>query len=732
MGEHVNSFHIDVPDFTGVKFDIDPQPPDDGHTYLDELENGLQDELGTRTYRFRDDGRWYLIAVEPGDTPDSLWVKGDRVEKLGKIEVNHSDRRHQDIIERALLDNLTFYLTTHLEYWERGRSREFYPAAPKTTIGGFEAYHGYRIEITYSDGYYLTVDPKIRFISTNSLADYIGSSGIPTEEIENNFQDTYCLLWSENRPTVKVKSVADSVTVDEPTIEQENDGKTSVISYLEEDDKYPADEISEIEPDEPLVKINFPWDDELYDCAPSLLYPSIRELTEPLSDHANRTPKERWQETIAFVADIDYLRIFDHRCSVKDVPRREGVGKFPFPSLKFGDNKTLGTNDSPGNPSRVESPNKYRFAVQEMASEHHAAKNPRGVQDVAVFYPEDAQQIALDTYDIIESLADQSTGIKLSEQPGHVNYDDPEKFEKYLAQFGQSLDGVLIIQNDEAARLTYHDLREALGGLPAQGIELETCQQELPDGESSTTLLNTAIGFAAKLGSRPQLLADSCAADLLIGFSVAGDQTNTGAAVAVRSDGDLVEQSNSTVTATSSTAAPTEIVERMTSSMLSAYTTAEQPPDSITIHKNGQFGDEELVGIRNAIHQGQQEDRIPHDVAWRAVEVSSGSRHRIYADPQSDYLCKTGANAVLSDSEILTTTWGDPYHHRGTPDPLHCTVEAAEGRYDIEEIGRDIHRLSFLNWGAPMAKIKNPLTTYLPQEMHDFFEAGLELDYLPF
>lgn len=732
MSEFVNSFHINVPDIEADQYYIDPQPPEDAWQQLDDIETTTEHELSGSAYRYREGGTWYILALETEQSTSSLTVRnGTQLTKENTRLLDNENTRHQEIIERALLDSLSWYLTDQLDYWERARSQEFYQRSPRDTINGYDAYPGYDTQITYTDDFYLTVDPKIKYISSRSVGQYLRDPRLTVDDIRDRLGDRYCTLMSTQRPSVELVSIADNITVSDKSITIEGE-KKSVLEYLKDNpDRYPADVVERVDPEEPIAKVRFPWADKSVNSAPSLLHPLPAEMEEQMTRYAVRSAAQRWEDTLSFVRQIQYIQIYGVTCNVANEPRTDGVDKFKYPTLQFGGGVTLTMGEThAGNGEQTILPMNWNESIGDYLREFGAAKQIRGVPEIGVLHPAGYKQTASEAYKDISEYVESHTGLRMAMRAGTVNYEDSEKLQEWLRRYRDDVDGVLILL---AERSDYFELRSVLEGLPAQAIMLSNYQDAAHANQFDDTLFNTAMGLATKINIRPVLLAESLAADAYLGFSFAGDDINTAAAALLSGeDGDLMFQTESNLAAGASTVTQKAIVQQIIQkSVTQALDDGLDGIQTLTIHRNGQFGEGELEGIEAGIDNLVASNTLPRSAGWQAVQISSNSRYRIYDTEEHDYVCPTGAYATLDEQNVLVSTFGRPHLHQGSPQPLQCTVVAGSGETDVETVGRDIFALSFLNWGAPTMKMKEPLTTYLPSKMHDILESGARLHYPP-
>jgi hypothetical protein len=170
------------------------------------------------------------------------------------------------------------------------------------------------------------------------------------------------------------------------------------------------------------------------------------------------------------------------------------------------------------------------------------------------------------------------------------------------------------------------------------------------------------------------------------------------------------------------------IIQRSLKAASSAF---DRPIESFDIHRNGDFGDAELETLSSELPALQDQEYVHTDVSWSAVEIIENHAYRLFSEGESR-APDTGAYAKLDNDHVLVTTFGKPQIHQGTPKPILCKRRDASHDQDITVIGEDVFKLSFLNWGSPMMKMKPPVTTKIPKELNEIFEKCSRVRYPPF
>lgn len=731
MGIFANSFEIAVPTLPAEVYDIDPQPSgDDPWSALDSYETAVERTCRGSAHRVRVGDDWAILSIAATDSQEDVkGPDGTRLVRTEETSVGGESARYQSAVIQALRNSLEWFVTNHLDFWERGNSQAFYEWTPSNTVGMYDTYHGYKATIDYTDGYYLTVDSTVKFIATKSIGEYLSDVG--REEVETRFFTRYCTLMSDSRPSVELVSLADDLTVSDKTMVIDGE-EQSVLEYIEADDKYPQEAIDRIDPNEPLARARFPWSDDPVDTAPSLLHPLPDNMEPRMTGYAARSADERWRDTKRFIERIDFIQVFGEQCGVSHEPRQGGSIR-DYPSLEFGSGEVLELGrQNPLDPEQIVNRRNWRYLARDFLSEFGPAVKQRGAAQIDVLHPDGRDDMAAELFSNLAKYLENFVHISVREQPGLVSHADYQLLREWRERHAEASDGILVLLENESDR--YHDIVAEMEGLPTQGITVGTYESSLRSSGIDDSMYNVACGLATKMGVRPFLLNEPLNADLFLGMSVTGDEVNNAAAVLVSGEnGDLLGQTRSNLATGPSTVTGTDVAARIVRQRISSAVDEGrlEGVESFLIHRNGQFGDGELDGVREGIADLQSSGDLNDDLAWRAVEISDGSNHRLYAD-EAEATAQTGSIMPLDDENVAVVTFGDPHVHQATPDPLYCTVADGEGEMDISTIGADILSLSFLNWGAPMMKMKPPLTTYLPAEMHDILATGTQLNHPPF
>jgi argonaute-like protein implicated in RNA metabolism and viral defense len=227
-------------------------------------------------------------------------------------------------------------------------------------------------------------------------------------------------------------------------------------------------------------------------------------------------------------------------------------------------------------------------------------------------------------------------------------------------------------------------------------------------------------------------LEEGLHADVIIGLSVTGDQSTTACSVTVSGEsGDVIDWTKQPHGRGDSTVDDFDHAEKLIGDgIVEAINQNEETVDSLVVHRNGTYGNEEIAGIQSAVDSLKEEGYIDDDFSWSAVELRDSTSYRIYSD-DTDCACRTGAFAEVDESTMVLAPSGGEYTYQGTPRTFRIQERAGTEDIDITEIGRDVFDLSFLVWWSPGSKISDPITTRYPAEMHSLFESCPQVRFLP-
>ena len=734
MARFVNSFEIEVPELTADLYDIDPQPVDD-FPLLNTHAVNVANTVDGKAHWYNQDGR-YFIAVLGADHQEDDPIRSEGGAQLTfDHEVDFDLTRWRDfkVLQRALTEELQWYLEEYQGYWFDSTRNTFYRDERETVIDGFDVHSGVRIRFGYHDSPLLTADPTVGSFGSRTLADYLSDEDWGLERVRRELiGETFLQLGTERR-TCTLVGVFENTTVSETSPDPYDD---SVIASIR--DRHGEEWANRIDESEPTVQIRYGRSD-WYPAAPSLLrFAPSEERPDEISQLATLSPRERWAKIEEFHDLIDHINIGTLHADLSEEPIRQGMGAYGYPVLTFG--------QDPATEMAIGRPN-ISFDRSDLTEEYwNPAKQgyletvgPRKTYDesfdMVVFFGEGYHDDAVDTYHQVREYIEEYLGLVLSDRPGRVNYDDTRELEDWIRNSRRNVDagfGYL----PEHAEDPYHQLIDVLDGRPLQSLTEEKLRDARHTGNENDVISNTAVGLAVKLGVIPYTIENQLGTDAYLGLSVTGLDNTVASGVLISGDSNQIlyqteEQRPAGRSTVTKKGVAKEILVRAVQDATADPHSGFDQLGSLTIHRNGYLGDEEKVGIREGVDFLKSNDYVTDSFEWVGVDIQESHPHRVFDD---DGMPRMGAYAQLDEETILIVTTDAPRLEQGTPQPLFCQIADSDGEFDMYSVGRDVFFLSELNWGAPSQGIKDPLTVYLTREMNRRLSHGSvsRLGYPPF
>ena len=728
MAYSLNAFELEVPDIDADLYKVDPQPSDDPYRILGGLERSFEQQLDGKAQKWKqaEDGEWYVAVIGASErktieSPSS----GTSARYTTTHTLNPSSFWDRMVLQRAISDSVQWYMTNYQDFWYHEDADALFYPSPRGKVDEYDVYTGFSHRVEFHDSPQLVVRSVTKFISSESLADRINHQGI--EEATEKYGGENFRLDRPEPTKCTLHGISTEKKVSDKTIDF-GDEMLSVLEFAQRE--YGSEWADKIDPDEPLVQIRFGNSDP-YDTAPSLLNASPEELNHRLTSEAALSAKERQKAIQNFIGRIHYIQVEDEKVSVSD----DGVtpteqDDFDYPDLAFGNDEVLSTGaPNAVDPSQEVHPGNWRWITRDYLEEYGFWESQRKLSEIVLIYPGGEETRAENLYQDVREKLSEIGGVQIRSDPHRVCYTDQVEFDEWVAEFGDSIDGVLgLIEGDGDE---YYEIIDAFGGAPTQYVNTSTYSEH--QGASDDVIFNTACGLAVKLGAYPFGLANDLNSDVYLGLSVAGDRSTTATAVAIDGrDGRILYQTEEPLGQGSSTVSEgypaKRIIQRSLKTASSAF---DRPIESFDIHRNGDFGDAELETLSSELPALQNQEYVHTDVSWSAVEVIENHAYRLFSN-RSSRAPDTGAFAKLDDEHVLVTTFGEPQIHQGTPKPILCKRRVASHDQDITAIGEDVFKLSFLNWGSPMMKMKPPVTTKIPKDLNEIFEKCSRVRYPPF
>ncbi|MDH5020340.1 argonaute/piwi family protein [Halobacterium rubrum] len=730
MSQFLSSFPVTVPEVPAKVYSISAELPDDPYSELDHYENVLASRTWGNAHRLRGtDGDWHLAVFGHDHEPEELDVDGIKLQLEGDVTLDAENPRHRKALAQALRESFGSFLTSVLNYWEYNEYANFYDDEPHRTVRGddatYEMYRGVRTNIDYREGsgFMLSADPTRKFLDERTLADRLADQG--ESEIINRFGGgkRYFFFDRPEPQPVRLHTISDATVSDETmTIDGE---PTSVLSFVEEE--YGSEYAGKIDPSELIAKVKYSPDGRTYDAAPSLLrlIPNQEEATTQAS---TLDADERWREVKEWKRPIHYIQLGNHDADVGDAPISNNIDTFDFPTLGFGEDVVLEIGASDLTSSGEITRSNWEYRVLDYLKEFGPKRKPMDEPWVAVLHTDSTRETAFEAFETISDYLETYTGVKLKAHPGGASFESRGEFDEWRNDFADKVTGAFAYMTDDGP---YYDVINAVNGKPVQHLRHENYQKER-NRDQSYSLRNTATDLASKLGIRPFLLEEGLNADVAIGLSVTGDQQTTACSVTISGEtGDVIDWTDRPHGRGNDQVTDHDLAEKLIGDGIVAATEqSDSPINSLVIHRNGTYGNEELAGIESAIEGLKEDGYIDSDFSWSAVELRDSTSYRLYSE-DGDRACRTGAYARIDESTILLSPSGGEYTYQGTPRTFQIRRKAGTGDFDIVDVGKDVFDLSFLVWWSPGSKISDPITIRYPSRMHTLFENCPQLRFLP-
>lgn len=724
MTHLTNAFPLTVPEIVATVYSIDPQPRSDIYSTLGYLEGVVERSIDGKAQKWTRPGTddWF-IAVVGASEQKTIEESGTTLEHAASDVLDISYYWDKMALQRAINNSLNWFLQNYQDFWYHDGRNALYQGSPRTHVGEYDVYTGFWTRVAFHDVPQLVVETKTTFIG-ETLAEKLEDLG--TKRTEREYGGQNFMLDRPTPTNCQFHGVSKGKTVSDPTIEY-NGESISVIEFARRE--YGDEWAGKIDPEEPLVQIRFGNSDP-YDAAPSLLRSSPHQLEPYMTGEAALSAKERFGATMDFIDSFEYIQIEGERVDVqKSLIEPDPQGTFSYPPLRFGGGEVVseGAENAVSRGQEVH-PGNWRWIVKDYLEEFGFCHSQTKKLDIALVHPSGFSEAAEGLYRNVRGTLNAIGSVELSRSPHPICYEDENEFDEWVSEFGGDVHGVLGVLDDDDRK--YYEIIERFDGLPTQFIQRSNVQGE--GRVDSDVLFNTAIGLAVKLGDVPFAMDEPLSSDIIMGLSVAGYEfTNAAAVMLDGKTGELLFQTEQPLSRGQSTVSDEHVITRIVESGISTVSDSiDRSIDSMTIHGNGRFGDEEIDTLWEVFERLEDRGLPASGFEWDAIEVLDNHPYRLFKN-RGD-APSTGAYAELDADTILVTTFGEPQIHQGTPKPLLCHRESGNRSVDMVDIGKDVFDLSFLNWGSPTMKMKSTVSIQIPKKLNEILEKTTRVRYPPF
>jgi len=717
MGRFLNSFTVELSDASAELYEINPKPEAEGDALFSLLNahaERLRDEVGGRAHWYRLDGTWFVAVVGARDRRKTVEsVNRQDLHRHGEIELDFSRDSDFKLIQRAIFDALESEIGRSDDYWfdNRRYRKRVYAENAEWNLRGFDVYPGVKLRLDAHDGLTLTLDPTLGTHSSKTLADYLADDSWSRGRIEAELDDQFVF----ERPDRRTVTLVD--ILEEPVSEVEVEDGKSVLKYARQE--YGDRFAERIDDTEPTVLVSFDSGD-IYSAAPSLLrYAPTDKRPDEVSQLAAFGPEERWQRTREFLDVVRGFEIGDVDVTVDTDPIGREVSRYGYPTLWFGRDEAVKMAVGMENRTRPgqKITEEYWNPIKSGYLEKFGPRRTFGdLIETALVFPDEEYEAALEAYESIRNYAEEKLGLRLNERPAPFAYDVEEDVAE-LREVSEPFDITLgfLPEFDEES---YYRLIDVLDGHPLQVVTQTGIEDR--NGHDEDVVENTAVGLAAKLGVVPFTIEGQLSTQAYLGFNADGGDRGTASAVMLSGEtNEIIYRTENQNPTNRSSVTDRSQAKKIVRDALREVVDGDRSDidefESLTIHRNGFFGNEEIEGIEETIERLRDTEYLADDFEWAGVEVTHRSPHRLYAD---EGMPEMGAHARLGDNTVVVVTSDAEQLPQGSPQTLRCHVKAAEGDFDAFQAGRDVFFLSELNWGSPSKGTKDPITVSLTREMN--------------
>lgn len=717
MGRFLNSFAVELSDASAELYEIHPEPQaeDDAlFSLLNEHAEQLRDEVGGRAHWYRLDDTWFVAVVGAHDRRKAVEsVNRQELHHNGEIDLDFSRDSDFRLVQRAIFDALESQIEQSDDYWfdNRRYRRRVYAENSERNLSGFKIYPGVRLRLDAHEELTLTLDPTLGTHSSKTLADYLDDDAWSRGRIEAKLDDQF-IFEKPDRTTVTLVEI-----LEEPVSEVEARDGDSVLDFA--DKEYGNQYAERIDKTEPTALINI-GGGKLYHAAPSLLrYAPTDKRPDEVSQLAAFEPEERWRRTQEFLNVVRGIKIGDVDVMIDTDPVSREVHRYGYPTLRFGRDQAVEMAIGMENQTRPgqEITEEYWNPIKSGYLEKFGPRRTFGTLiETALVFPDKRDEAAFDAYESIKNYAEENLGLNLEDQPASFAFDverDVTELREDPGQFDITI-GFLAEYDEE----DYYKQIDVLDGHPLQVVT----QSNIEDGSGhdDDVVENTAAGIAAKLGVVPFTVEGQLSTQAYLGFNADGGDRGAASSVMVSGEtNEIIYQTESqNPTGRRSVTDRSEakkIVRDALRKVVKDGSSGIDQFESLTIHRNGFFGNEEIEGIEETVERLRDTEYLADDFEWAGVEVTHRSPHRLYAD---EGMPEMGTHARLDDDTVVVVTSDTEQLPQGSPQTLRCHIKAAEGDFDAFQAGRDVFFLSELNWGSPSKGTKDPITVSLTREMN--------------
>jgi hypothetical protein len=454
-----------------------------------------------------------------------------------------------------------------------------------------------------------------------------------------------------------------------------------------------------------------------------------RMLMIPADERFRRIASYRKQ----FIGTSDEMvpgRMISFRQSVCDSSDFKS-GVFRLPKLRFGNGGLL-------DPAQMLNRNDWRTA-KETSLKGFGWFRPAFIGSILAVFPKGCEQPFTEFYDDLRELAaqwDEKLPAKYTSLETSDYLDILPNIESHQARFHVAI--VIMRDRDEEI---YRRIKGALR-IPSQFALLRTIEgrrkhfDKRKETHYHNVLENILSGILGKSGAIPWVMADPLTCDCFLGIDSGGAESR------IWSYAYVFDSTGASIGSERGQAFQNESIEkgRFKNSIIQSLSNypkrsgSSKGPNRITIHRDGRFTRSEKEGLLEALEMLKSNGQLEHMPSVAVVDVKKGHTLRIFEKGQGGFKNPfIGSHFILDDRRAVVNTTGTPVlSEQGTAAPLLLEMETIFGKFDIQDIAKDLFYLSELNWGSPKMDTKMPITIRFAEKRIFYADKGIEYaDQLP-
>jgi Piwi domain len=677
-------------------------------------------------------------AIKLREVPDREYTV-ELTDQLREISVQQALPPECDLICRMVERPFTDLLLTKQSQFWRAQWTLFFPMEPANatvTHDIMNAFRGFKFGVVFlSDGLYLALDIRTRYISRKSLSDFT------SEEKESVLCDHLNLalkladrasLLRDNGPRKIPCRYAGETNKTVSTFEFEP-GRT-VADYYARTYGLKLDENDQAV---------FVKDRAADESAPALAAPSSRLFPVFTTEFDGvkfcsvkpwMNPAERYSAAREVLSHLSGAWYGNRQLVLSDNLFSKQRSVFLPPTLEFGQGRTLKPFQG-----RVPRPEEEAFDSQvvrwgsrkyPMLLQAHPQQN-EPLPDLVLLYPEHLPREVRETFvaDVGKEVALQ-TGQSLRVVQ-YIQYSSGKK-EKMGGSLLRRVPDVkslpkrhlaLVVLSDDFDASVHGELKDRIRPNLSQCVMESTvfniAKQRNPQ-RARSQVRNLALAILVEAGLKPWVLAEPLHHDAYIGIDLLYGRVayhaffGTGGRVMTNRVGE--SQLRGKMREGIKSVPLRDNIEDLIREM----TAAGHRPQSIVVHRDGRWWSSESKGFERALARLQSDHALPADLKWAVVEVHKNHmpvRLFTLSNPGASMLLQNplpGSYLVVDERRVLLTTTGRPgawdTPNGRTAGTLLLQIVEQSGGIAAEHIAEDAYCLTHLNWTSPEIEISLPIT----------------------